>query len=90
QWAHRDRRPLHDLRAEVYSEPVSTAYLAFADAEPGWEAYAALHGIGTILAERDSPLDRALAQADGWALGAEDHDFRLWRATSAPSGEGSA
>ena len=90
QWAHRDRRPLHDLRAEVYSEPVSTAYLAFADAEPGWEAYAALHGIGTILAERDSPLDRALAQADGWALAAEDHDFRLWRATAAPSGEGSA
>ena len=37
----------------------------FADAEPGWEAYAARQGIGTILAERDSPLDRALAQA-GW------------------------
>ena len=90
QWAHRDRRPLHDLRAEVYSEQVSTAYLSFADAEPGWEAYAARHGIATILAQRDSPLDRALAQAGGWALAAEDRDFRLWRATSAASAEGSA
>ena len=90
QWAHRDRRPLHDLRAEVYSEQVSTAYLSFADADPGWEAYAARHGIATILAERDSPLDRALAQAGGWAVAAEDRDFRLWRADSAAFDEAPA
>ena len=87
QWAHRDRRPLHDLRAEVYSEQVSTAYLSFADAEPGWEAYAARHGIATILAGRDSPLDTALEKAGGWAVTAEDAAFRLWRTVAtAPPG----
>ncbi len=83
QWAHRDRKPMYDLRAEVYSEPVSTAYRAFADAEPGWEAYAAQQGIASILAERDSRLDTALEKAGGWAVAAEDRDFRLWRSLSA-------
>ena len=38
QWAHRDRRPLRDLRAEVYSVPVATAYEDFQEARPGWQA----------------------------------------------------
>jgi hypothetical protein len=86
QWQHRDRRPLHDLRAEVYSAPVAAAYRSFADAEPGWETYAAGLGIGTILAERDSPLDNALEAAGGWSVAEEDADFRLWRTAALVAG----
>jgi hypothetical protein len=89
QWAQRDRRPLYDLRAEVYSEPVTTAYRSFADAEPGWQSYAADQQIATLLLERDSPLDEAVAESGEWAVAAEDAGFRLWRSTS-PAAESSS
>lgn len=78
QWTHRDRRPLRDLRAEVYSVPVATAYEAFQEARPGWQGYAESQGITAVLADRRRPLDPALASEPSWAAVAEDPDFRLW------------
>ena len=78
QWAHRDRRPLRDLRAEVYSVPVATAYEDFQEARPGWQAYAESQGITAVLADRERPLDRALSGEPAWTVVAEDPDFRLW------------
>ena len=54
------------------------------DARPGWQAYAASQGITAILADRDSPLDRALAQAGCVGrLVAEDRRLPPVGATSA-------
>ena len=78
QWAHRDRRPLRDLRAEVYSAPVATAYEDFQEARPGWQAYAESQGVTAVLADRERPLDRALSGEPAWTAVAEDPDFRLW------------
>ena len=78
QWAHRDRRPMRDLRAEVYSVPVATAYENFQEARPGWQAYADAEGITAVLADRERPLDRALSGEPAWTAVAEDPDFRLW------------
>ena len=78
QWAHPDRRPMRDLRAEVYSVPVATAYEDFQEARPGWQAYADAEGITAVLADRERPLDRALSGEPAWTAVAEDPDFRLW------------
>ncbi len=78
QWAHRDRRPLRDLRAEVYSVPAATAYEDFQEARPGWQTYARVRGITVVLADRRRPLDPALAGEPSWLVAAEDTDFRLW------------
>lgn len=78
QWAHRDRRPMRDLRAEVYSVPVALAYEDFQEARPGWQDYAAAQGITAVLADRERPLDRALSGEPEWSVAAEDADFRLW------------
>jgi hypothetical protein len=78
QWAHRDLRPLRDLRAEVYSLPVALAYDDFKEARPGWQDYVDEHGITVVLADRSEPLDAALAGEPRWHVAAEDADFRLW------------
>jgi hypothetical protein len=78
QWAHRDRRPVRDLRAEVYSVPVALAYEDFQDARPGWQDYAAAQGITAVLANRERPLDQALSGETAWTSVAEDPEFRLW------------
>lgn len=78
EWAHPDRRPLRDLRAEVYSLPVATAYEGFQEARPGWQDYATEHGVTAVLADRRRPLDAALAREPAWTAAAEDPDFRLW------------
>ena len=78
QWAHPERRPMRDLRAEVYSEPVALAYKDFQEARPGWQAYAAAHGVTAVLAYRDGPLDPAMAEDASWSAVAEDPRFRLW------------
>lgn len=78
QYAHPDRRPLRDLRAEVYSVAVATAYESFQEAGPGWAQYAEEHGVTAVLADRDLPLDRALATDPAWAVRAADEGYRLW------------
>lgn len=78
EWAHPDRRPLRDLRAEVYSVPVAIDYERFQEAEPGWPGLAERWGVTAVLADRDRPLDAALAGVPAWRVAAEDPDFRLW------------
>lgn len=78
QWAHRDRRPLRDLRAEVYSIPVATGYENFQEARSGWQKYADAQGMTSVLADRERPLDAALLGEPSWTVVAEDSDFRLW------------
>ena len=78
QWEHPDRRPLRDLRAEVYSVPVATAYEDFQEARVGWQDYADAHGVTAVLADRKRPLDPALAVDPEWMAVADDTDFRLW------------
>lgn len=78
QWQHPDRRPLRDLRAEVYSTPVATAYEHFQEARPGWQAYADRQGITAVLADRSRPLDPALGTEPDWTVVAADREFRLW------------
>lgn len=78
QWAHPDRLPMRDLRAEVYSVPTALAYEDFQEARPGWQRYAATHHVGAVLAERERALDHALSTEPGWTVAAEDPDFRLW------------
>ncbi len=78
QLTHPGLHPLKDLRAEVYSAQTTREYKAFADARPGWAEYATEHRVGAILADRDEPLDPAIAQAGTWQLAAADDDFRLW------------
>ncbi|MFQ6172850.1 hypothetical protein ACK8HX_14665 [Oryzobacter sp. R7] len=78
EWAHPDRRPLRDLRAEVYSVPVATDYERFQEAEAGWSGLADRYGVTAVLADRDRPLDAALAGEPAWRVAAEDPDFRLW------------
>ena len=78
QWAHRDLRPLRDLRAEVYSVPVAMAYEDFQDARPGWQNYVRTREVSAVLADRRRPLDAALAGEPAWTVAAEDADFRLW------------
>ena len=78
QWAHPNRRPLRDLRAEVYSPDVAHAYKQFQEARPGWQDYAESHGVTAVLADRSEELDPALAGAPDWTAQAEDARFRLW------------
>jgi hypothetical protein len=78
QLTHPALHPLKDLRAEVYSAQTTREYKAFADATPGWPEYATEHRLDAILADRDEPLDPAIAQAGTWQVAAADDDFRLW------------
>ena len=78
QLAHPDLKPMKDLRAEVYSLQTTKDYRAFQEAEPGWQQYATAHKIGAVLADRNEPLDPALAQDGAWRTAAEDQHFRLW------------
>ena len=78
QLAHPDLRPLKDLRAEVYSAQTTQKYKAFSQAGPGWAAYVDEHHLNTVLADRDEPLDPAIAHEGTWRLAAADSRFRLW------------
>ena len=44
------------------------------------------HGIATILTERDTPLDKALHDVDGWSVVEEDAGLRLWVTAPLASG----
>ena len=78
QLAHPDLRPLKDLRAEVYSAQTTREYKSFSQARTGWAAYVDEHHINTVLADRDEPLDPAIAHEGTWRLAAADSRFRLW------------
>ena len=69
---------MRDLRAEVYSLPVATAYENFQETRAGWQDYADSQGVTAVLADRDKPLDRALDGEPEWTSTAQDPDFRLW------------
>lgn len=77
-WAHPQVTPLRDLRAEVYGPEVAEAYEAFADAEPGWQAYAAEHGVDLVVVPTGAPLDEAIAAEPGWRAVVRDDGWVVW------------
>lgn len=80
-WRHQDLRLLRDLRAEVYSPAVASAYESFLDAEPGWDRYADDHGVDAVVVETGTPLDVALGAAPGWREVARNDDHAVWQRT---------
>ena len=79
QWAHRDRRPLRDLRAEVYSRAGRHGLRGRSRRRaPAGRPTPRPQGITAVLADRERPLDRALSGEPAWTAVAEDPDFRLW------------
>jgi len=81
-WDHPGVRPLHDLRTEVYSDAVATAYESFYRAEPGWQAYAAEHDITALVLEDGSALDRAVRADAGWRQLAREGHHVVWERDS--------
>lgn len=77
--AHPGIRPLRDLRAEVYTQPVAEAYEILAKGRQGWQGYADREGVTVVLAVVDERLDREIAADGGWNAVATDGRYRIWR-----------
>jgi hypothetical protein len=67
-----------DGRADPYPGPVWDAYLEITRLRPAWKTELRAHGVDTVLAGRDGPLDQALAAVGGWRAAYADKQYRLW------------
>jgi hypothetical protein len=67
-----------DGRADPYPIEVWNDYAEIVRVRPGWRAQLDAHGVDTVVAAHDGPLDQALAAAGGWRVAYSDAAYQLW------------